>query len=469
MPAFFLLIPLAGVILQNLFSRKHGEKAAPWITGTVCLMLMAMALTPALPLWATISDAVQLPFGSTLEVDFMGGIVLFTIALVALLAIIVNGRQDRLNFANLVMVSVMGMSGTVMVRDLFSLYIFLELTGVASFIMISMRKEKDGFEGAFKYLVLSAVATILMLTAIALVFLTVGKLDFASIAQFLSTNVGTMALAMKAAVVLLASGFAIKAGLVPFHGWVPGAYSAAPPAVSVLLAGIVTKAGGVYVILRLMKDVFGDSGLGMPFMVLGTVSIVAGALAAIGQKDMKKMLAWSSISQVGYIILGAGLGTDLALFGALLHFFNHAVFKSLLFVNTAAVEAQTGTRNMDELGGLANNMKITGGTSVVGFLSTAGVPPLSGFWSKLFIIVALWQAGYVAYAAVALLASVITLGYFLILQRKVFFGKIREGLEEIREGGIQYKLPALILAGITVAVGIALPFLLNWFESLGLF
>ena len=119
---------------------------------------------------------------------------------------------------------------------------------------------------------------------------------------------------MKAALILLVAGFSIKAGVVPFHGWVPGAYSSAPPAVSVMLAGIVTKAGGVYAIIRMMQDVFDgpNLNLGLPFMVLGAVSIVVGALAAIGQKDMKKMLAWSSISQIGYIILGAGLGTPLA-------------------------------------------------------------------------------------------------------------------------------------------------------------
>ncbi len=469
MPAFFLLIPLAGVILQNVMSRKRGEKAAPWITGVVCAALMAMALTPSLPLWQWLSDRINLPFGYTMAMDFMGSVALFTIALVALMAVVLNNGCDSLNFANLTLMAVMGMSGVVLVRDLFSVYIFLELTAVSSYVLISMRKEREGFEGAFQYLVLSAVATILMLTAIALIYLTIGKLDYAALAQYLSANTGAMSLAMKAAVILLASGFAIKAGLVPFHGWVPGAYTAAPPAVSVLLAGIATKAGGVYVILRLMHDVLGAAGLGMPFMVLGAVSIVVGALAAIGQKDMKRMLAWSSVSQVGYIILGAGLGTKLALLGALLHFFNHAVFKSLLFVNAATVEAQAGTRDMDQLGGLANRMKITGGTSVVGFLSTAGVPPLSGFWSKLLIIMALWQAGYAAFAVVALLASVITLGYFLILQRKVFFGKLREGFENIREGGANYTVPALILAGITVAAGIAMPFLLGWLQSMKLF
>lgn len=469
MPALFLLIPLAGVFIQNLLSRKHGEKAAPWISGAVCLALMGMALTNSAEAWLGLEQSLKLPFGGSLSIDIMSAVVLFTIGLVALMAILLSGRRDSLNFSNLVLVSAMGMCGTVMVRDIFSLYIFLEITAVASFIMISMRKERDGFEGAFKYLVLSGVATVMMLTAIALVFMTVGSVDFAAIAGYLKYSAGDYPLAMKAALILLVAGFSIKAGVVPFHSWVPGAYSAAPSPVSVMLAGIVTKAGGVYVILRMMQDVFVGTNLnlGLPFMVLGAVSIVVGALAAIGQKDMKKMLAWSSISQIGYIILGAGLGTPLAIAGALLHFFNHAVFKSLLFVNAAAVEEQTGTRDMEKLGGLASKMKVTGGTSVVGFLSTAGVPPLSGFWSKLLIIIALFQAGSVFYAAVALLASLLTLGYFLILQRNVFFGKLKEGLEEIREGGANYTVPALILAGVTVVIGVLFPLIMGWMQQAG--
>jgi multicomponent Na+:H+ antiporter subunit D len=140
-----------------------------------------------------------------------------------------------------------------------------------------------------------------------------------------------------------------------------------------------------------------------------------------------------------------------------------------LFVNSAAVEMQTGTRNLDKLQGLASKMKITGGTSVVGFLSTAGIPPLSGFWSKVIIIVALWQVGYYSYAVIALLASILTLAYFLILQRKVFFGKPSADIENIKEANIGISFSALLLAAIIIAVGIGFPFVLVFLQSKGLF
>ena len=189
--------------------------------------------------------------------------------------------------------------------------------------------------------------------------------------------------------------------------------------------------------------------------------MVTGALAAIGQKDIKRMLAYSSISQMGYIILGLGAGTKLGIFAALFHFLNHALFKGQLFVNAAAVEEQVGSRDMQKMGGLAQNMPVTGTTALLASLSAAGIPPLAGFWSKLFIIMALWLTGHYTYAIIAVLTSVITLGYFLALQRQVFFGKIREELCNIREANIYVVLPAVILSSLTVFIGLCFPLVMS--------
>jgi multicomponent Na+:H+ antiporter subunit D len=175
------------------------------------------------------------------------------------------------------------------------------------------------------------------------------------------------------------------------------------------------------------------------------------------------MLAYSSISQVGYMVLGLGAGTVLGVAGAIFHLFNHATFKSLLFVNAAAVEQQTGTRDMNRMGGLAEKMPVTGWTSVIAFLSTAGIPPLAGFWSKLIIIVALWQAGHIVYAGLAVLASLLTLAYFLSMQRRVFFGKLAAGFENLKEANAWILIPACALALITLGIGIAIPWLFETF------
>lgn len=474
MPALFLLIPLVGIIIANLPGRKIGAKLSFWVALIVCVVQIVIAVTSGISAWLKVTDFLNsyLHFGINLQVDLVGAIVLATIGLIALVSLIIDKsicNTQGQNFANLLLIIIMGMSGVVMVRDIFSMYVFLEITAVSSFILISIQKEKDSLEGAFKYLVMSAVATVFILSGIAIVFLTVGKVDFNSIAVYLNSAGGNMPVQMIIAFILFIAGLSIKAGAVPFHGWLPDAYTASPASVSVLLAGIVTKITGVYTILRLMMDVFkGNRIISLTFMIIGTISIVVGAVAAIGQKDFKRMLAYSSISQVGYIVLAAGLATPLGFAAALLHFFNHATFKSLLFVNSSAVESATGTREMEKLGGLAARMPITAGTSAVGFLSTAGIPPLSGFWSKLLIIMALWNAQQYVFAGIALLASILTLAYFLIMQRKIFFGKLKEEWAQIKEAKAANTVPALVLAGITVVVGVLFPIVLIGMQSQGL-
>ena len=406
------------------------------------------------------------------SIDFFAAVVLFTIGFIALISLVVgkySDSEDKFNFTNLILIIVTGMNGVVMVSDLFSLYVFLEITAASSFILIALYKGREALEGSFKYLVMSAVATVLMLSSVAIFFMSAGGLDYKVIGEYLKAFNGTYPTQIIIAFILFVTGLSIKAGLVPFHMWVPDAYSSAPASVSVLLGGIVTKVAGIYTLMRLFTDVFnGIPAVMRILMFLGTLSIVAGALAAIGQNDFKRMLAYSSISQVGYIILGVSIGTLLGFAGALLHFFNHATFKSLLFINSTAVEMQTGTRDINKLGGLAAKMPITGGTSVVAFLSTAGIPPLSGFWSKLLIIIALWQSGLYAYAAIALLASILTLAYFLILQRKVFFGKIAEGLENIKESNSGITIPAMVLSAVTVGMGLLFPLVLIYLNNNGL-
>jgi len=478
LPALFLIIPLAGIIISNIPGKKISAVMSFWAAVVVCLSQMFMAATSESPFWRGITGFLNgcLPFSAALRVndspsDLTGTVVLATIGLIALVSLIIdvslkNGRGR--NFANMLMVITAGMSGIVLVRDLFSMYVFLEITAVASFILISMYREADSLEGAFKYFVMSALATVFILSGIAIVFLTVGAVDFASLSAYIA-SAPSLPLQMIAAFILFIGGLSIKAGAVPFHGWLPDAYSSAPASVSVLLAGIVTKVTGVYTVMRLVFSVFcANRIVSLSFMVIGAASIVVGALAAINQKDFKRMLAYSSISQLGYIILAAGLGTPLGYAAALLHFFNHAAFKSQLFINSAAVETCAGTRDMDELGGLAYRMPVTAGTSVVGFLSAAGIPPLAGFWSKLLIIIALFDSGEYAFAAIALLSSVLTLGYFVLMQRKVFFGKLKEGLNEVREARASNTVPALLLSAITVLVGVLFPIVLIGMRANGL-
>ncbi len=468
MPLALIFVPLGVVLALNLPLHRWLRNAAFWAGLFLCLFQAGLVVfaSDSLRSYA----AAEISFGALRfapAVDELTLVMLLSISVVAFSALMVARATVRdperlFNFSNLVVLAIAGMNGLVLATDLFSMYVFLEVTAVASFILMAFDGDRDAFEGTFKYLVLSAGATAMILAAISVLFIVAGGVSFGAVHDAAATGGQDHLVVMGLA--LLTAGLFVKGGVVPFHGWLPDAYMTAPAPTSVLLAGIVTKTTGIYTLIRLVTTVFPSAGgVSAVLLVVGLVSILLGAFAALGQSDFKRMLAYSSISQVGYIVLGLGAGTPLGFAGAIFHLFNHSVFKSLLFVNSAAVESRSGTRDMNALGGLSDRMPVTGTTSVVAFLSTAGIPPLSGFWSKLVIIVAVWQAGHHAYASIAILASLVTLAYFLSLQRRVFFGKLREGLGHLREASPWVLVAACVLAALTVGIGVFIPWIFQTF------
>jgi multicomponent Na+:H+ antiporter subunit D len=204
-----------------------------------------------------------------------------------------------------------------------------------------------------------------------------------------------------------------------------------------------------------------DEKLSLVLLVIGTISILVGAVAALGQTDMKRMLAYSSISQVGYIVLALGCGSELGVVAATFHLFNHAVFKSLLFVDAAAIESRTQTTELSRLSGIGSRMPVTNTTALFAMFSAAGIPPFAGFWSKLLIIVALVKSEHLAFATIGVLASILTLGYFVSLQRRAFFGKPAAAVEGVTEAPAGYLIAAMLLGLITLFAGLLFPFLLD--------
>ncbi|MCL2137140.1 MAG: NADH-quinone oxidoreductase subunit L [Coriobacteriia bacterium] len=467
MPVLFLLAPLCGVFALNLPKRSAAVRFAPWLVGLITVSQAIVGITSQLGIWQSTDDLLRPIMPLDLSVDWFTAIMLFAIAMVVTAANAVGFDGDdrkKVLARSLLLVCMAGMNGVVMVRDLLSVYVFLEITAVSCFALIAIDKKIEAIGGAFKYYILSGLATFAMILANALVFMKVGSLKFVDVQAALDGA----GIELQIALTLYVIALCVKAGVAPFHGWLPDAHASAPNAVSVLLSGVVIKVAGAYLIIRLLADVFaGQAGAGRAFMVLGAFSIALGAFGAIAQQDMKRVLAFSSVSQMGYIVLAAGLGTKLALMGAIIHIINHAMFKSLLFVNAAAVKEQTGTTELDQLGGLTERMPATGWTSVVGLLSAAGVPPTSGFWSKLFIILALCLEGQWVFAGIALSMSIVTLGYLLLLQRKVFFGKLRAGLEDLEEARKSLTGTAIVLATMTTIAGLAFPLLLIVLRNIG--
>jgi multicomponent Na+:H+ antiporter subunit D len=347
-----------------------------------------------------------------------------------------------------------GLNGVLIASDLFNLFVFSELAVIAAYIFASFFDEAENFEAAFKYAVMGSLSSLLILLAFALLYSRTGSLNMLAIAAHEGSRQTVFDLLV---LVLLIAGFGLKSTLVPFHAWVPDAYAAAPSPVTALYSGAVSKVVGIYVLMRMAFNVIGITPAMLHiFTLLGIISMLVGVTLALYQWDFKRLLAYHSISQIGYIVLGIGLGTPLGIIGGLFHLLNHSVFKSLLFMNAGSIERAAETRNLKELGGLSARMPVTAGTSLVASMSISGIPPLNGFWSKLVIIIACVQARQYWFAFFAALASILTLSSFLKVQRYAFFGYLKDALKDIREAPAVMTVPMLLLAALCISLGLLL-------------
>ena len=398
------------------------------------------------------------PLGITMVVDGLTSFMLVTVNLVAWLVAIysisyMEQYTAKGKFYALFMLMLAGMNGVIITGDMFNLFVFLEIASVASYALVAFGVENEELEAAFKYMVMGVVASCFILMGIALLYSYTSTLNMADMSMVLAAKgpgklVGFVS-------ILFLMGFGLKAALVPFHAWLPDAHSSAPAPISAMLSGVLIKALGVYALVRILFNVFGiNEALSITLMVFGVLSMMVGVFLAVGQWDFKRLLAYHSISQIGYIMLGIGLATPLGIVGGLFHLFNHSMFKSLLFLNSGAVDYSVNTRNLKEMGGLRQVMPTTSNTSLVASMSIAGIPPFNGFWSKLIIIIACIQADRLGFAIWAVIGSILTLASFMKVQRYAFFGKLKEGLSGIKEVPLTMKLPMIILSVLCVIGGI---------------
>lgn len=459
----FIIIPLLVAAILPLVGKFSKKLLPDVLTNAALAFLVFNSILLAKPIFnqgAIVHNLNWLGEQVNLQValDGFNLFMLFTISLVSLGISLfsidyLEHYGHKSTFYALFLVMIAGMNGLVLVPDLFSVYLFLEVAAVASYALVAFGLGYDELEASFKYLMLSVVASAFALLSITVIFGMTGSLNFQAVAQGLQDLEARLVLGV--CVALFIMGFGLKAALVPFHAWLPDAHPSAPAPISAMLSGLLIKVSGIYALFRIIYSVIGLTPvLSQLLMALGTISMVVAALLALGQKDIKRMLAYSSISQVGYIVLGLALGTPLGIAGALFHLFNHAVAKGLLFLNSGSIQHITGTRNLDELGGLGKMVPVTASTNLVGALSIAGVPPLAGFWSKLIIIMALIQAKEFGYALVAILASILTLWYYLLIQRKAFFGLVAEKWRQVREAPFWMSAANVALALVCILVGI---------------
>jgi multicomponent Na+:H+ antiporter subunit D len=468
----FTALPLAAAFF-NLLLTKVSKKLADYIAFLVAAALAVMAvLTIFQAPFAYRVGGFPAPWGILLVMDGLSSFMLIIINVITFLSIIysikyMTAYTAKPKYYSLFLLMVAGMNGVVITGDLFNLFVFLEIASIASYALVGFGCEHEELEASFKYLILGEVASTAILFGIAFLYSMTGTLNMPDLARQLEVVGINRAVAFVIAIFIM--GFGLKASVVPFHAWLPDAHPSAPAPISAMLSGVVIKALGVYAIARIMFDVIGPNAMvSNILMFLGALSMVLGVFLAIGQSDFKRMLAYSSISQIGYVTLAFGLGLNpnvgsvvsmMALFGGLYHLINHAAFKSLLFLCSGAFEYRTGTRNRFEMGGLIRKMPVTGAACSIASLSISGVPPFNGFWSKLIIIVALIRGGFLIYGSVAVFVAFLTLVTFIKLQKSVLFGALPPRFANIKEAPFAMTLPLVVLAVLCIGLGLAYPFI----------
>lgn len=468
-PILAIVVPLfAGFLtpVVSIVAKRFGvERARDWfVMGAAILMLLIVAsMAPAV--WRGEVLVYKLggwspPWGIVLAVDGLNLLVALIIAsvvsLIAIYSVVYMERDSGLEkYYTLLMLVTAGCMGVTLTGDVFNLFVFFEIMSISSYALVAFRRNWDSVEAGIKYMIIGSLGTSFILLSITLMYGLVGSLNIADLAGKIEAIKATQPLPMIVPLMLtlFVVGFGIKIAMVPLHAWLPDAYQAAPSAVSALLSGATTTVG-VYAMLRVSYMLFGALAIGTMFIILGLVTMVVGGLMALTQRDLKRLLAYSSISQMGYILLGVGFGTAMGIQGGLFHLLNNAIYKVLLFMCAGAIVYRVGTSNLDELGGLGKNMPITATLFIVGALAISGVPPFNGFASKWTIYVAGMEAGQPICTAIAVVMSALTLAYFLKAINSMFLGQQPEHLREVREAPLPMLFPMLVLAVFCVVLGI---------------
>ncbi|MCX7871531.1 MAG: monovalent cation/H+ antiporter subunit D family protein [bacterium] len=404
----------------------------------------------------------KIPYGVALVADPVSVFMLFTVNLVAFLVGIysvsyIEKYTEKWGFYSLFELMLAGMNGVIISGDIFNIFVFLEIATIASYGLVAFGTQKEELEASFKYMVLGSISTGLILLGIVLIYAYTSTLNLADIASILILSEDK--LIIRVIMFIFMIGFVIKAAIVPFHWWLPDAHPSAPAPISAMLSGVLIKTLGVYLIVRLFFNVFPiDEKILKIICYLGTLSMVVGVILALYQWDYKRLLAYHSISQVGYIFLGIGLATPMGILGGIFHLFNHSLFKSLLFLTSGALEYNFGTRNLKEYHNVNRIMPITTFSATIGSFSIAGIPPFNGFWSKLIIIIACLEKRDILLALIAALVSVLTLASFLKVLKYAFYTeqKYNTGPKLLKEVPFFMQFSMLTLAILCFVSGIIL-------------
>jgi multicomponent Na+:H+ antiporter subunit D len=461
-----ILLPLAIAFLLPLFARLHHE-----LVPAVCILTVGIVLLILLSFGERVFDGEILvawmggwtprdgaAIGISLSIDAWGLLVALVIAIVSLMALVyslvyMHHESGKEAYYVLFMLLVASLTGFCLSGDLFNQFVWLEIFSVAAFSLTAFHVDHPiAVEAAFKYLVTNSVATFFIVIGLTLFYMQTGALNIAQVARdFETTPAGWAALAM------MVGGYGTKAALVPWHFWLPDAHSVAPAPISAVFSGALVKVG-MYAVGRTLFTLtpFEESGLLQnALLFIAALTMLTGGIQMLQQQSMKRILAFSSVSQMGYILLGLAVGTPLGLAAAALHIISHALAKSALFLCAGMIGQRSGIHTLDEGGGLARRMPLTCIAMIISALSLSGMPLFGGYVSKTMLEEAAFEANFAPLAWVAILSSILTFAGLARLIWSIFGGaQANSGIAKAREAPALALLPIFLLTLGSLVIGL---------------
>jgi multicomponent Na+:H+ antiporter subunit D len=454
---FPIVFAVLGIFLARNRTLQHGIGLLGSLLAWVCSLLV-LALNIQGNTVVYMLGGWQPPYGIVLVADMMASIfaVMGTTIFVSG-TIYVLGCKDKCItypvFMPLFLCMGAGLSGVFYTGDIFTLFVFIELMVISSVILVAISDSKLGLEAAIKYLFISALGTLFLLTGIAALYATYGTLNIADIGRLLSS--GQRPLLAQTAALMLMCAFLLKSAVFPFHFWQPDFHTTAPTPVSAMLSSVIVKAG-VYGLIRMLTLLFVAEAqlVDSVLIVLGLIGVFFGGLSALRTYDAKRLLAYSTLAQVGFILVCIGLNTSLGLAAALVYAVNHAFIKSSLLMSTGALASRLVPKSASlvDLGGAGKSMALISGLYLLGGLALAGVPPLNGFISKLGMVMSTIDSARWFVTALVVGSGVITLFYMVRTWQWIFQQPTQEGVKT-KKMGDSLLAPAFLIAAC-VALGL---------------
>ncbi len=404
------------------------------------------------------------PFGIEYRVDILNGLVLVVVSGIAAVVFTAGPSEARREipdgrdylFYSAALLCLTGLLGVTITGDVFNVFVFMEISSLSSYILIAFGRGRRALMAAFSYLIMGTIGATFLLIGIGLMYQMTGTLNMVDMAERLKDVDHTRTVFVALAFVVV--GISIKLAVFPLHQWLPNAYTFAPPLVSAFLASTATKVA-YYLLIRFCFGIFGLTlvfetvGIDVLLLPLSVMAMFVGSIAAIYQTDFKRLLAYSSIAQIGYMTLGFSLATEAGVSAGLIHVFNHALMKGALFLVAACVTWRIGGTNIEAMKGLGQRMPITMAAMVVAGLALVGVPGTVGFVSKWALVSAALEQDAFLIAFLIMASSVLALVYVWKVVEVAYFASPEAEIEK-KEAPLRLLIPTWILVGASIYFGI---------------